>query len=263
MEQIGRHVYTNLKSKKNLTPEEKKKVDGYEKPAITNNGAIKAYAQKLDAERVYQKPNLDQIWKAFTSTWEIMTSEPIKLEQDVIDNLEPILKYFAGDVSFGESSRVSNLSEPSLDKGLLIIGKNGVGKSQTMKVCSEIFRGTDQYFKFHDCMSLVRVYEELSDASERKEFNHKMRFSIINLDDAKQEDHASNYGKKNLVRDILYDRESRGLKTHMTCNYLEGCQGNVDATMKEYGARYGSALYDRMFKMFNIIEFKAQKSFRR
>jgi len=92
------------------------------------------------------------------------------------------------------------------------------------------------------------------------------------FDDIKTERHASNYGKVNLFKDILENRYNNRVqivkgvtkinKTFGTCNYKEGYEGNTEVALEEFGEMYGGRIYDRLFEMFNIIEFKG-KSFRK
>jgi len=89
-----------------------------------------------------------------------------------------------------------------------------------------------------------------------------MNQGVIYYDDVKTERIASNYGMTNLFKDIIEKREVRKLKTYITCNFKEDQPGNIPAALLEFGEKYGSRVFDRLFSMFNIIEFKG-KSFRR
>ncbi|OIQ22174.1 MAG: hypothetical protein BM557_02020 [Flavobacterium sp. MedPE-SWcel] len=89
------------------------------------------------------------------------------------------------------------------------------------------------------------------------------------FDDLKTERIASNYGKVNIFKELLEERYNRvdpktkkRLKTFVTCNFKEGFEDNLEKAVDEFGEKYGSRVWDRMFEMFNIIEFKG-KSFRR
>jgi DNA replication protein DnaC len=60
----------------------------------------------------------------------------------------------------------------------------------------------------------------------------------------------------------LETREKNLVKTYLTANFKEGFPDNVSAAIDEFEDKYGSRVYDRIFKMFNIVIFNG-KSFRK
>lgn len=197
-------------------------------------------------------------------------------------NMLLLIYYFCNDPRFfaNESGSLvtsfrSRKLEPTFKKGLLIIGTYGTGKSSIMRVFEEILQPCHHAFKIKDANDLVTEYESFNTAQEKELFNRdnvKQTFKGIDkktylrkprlFDDVKTEKHASNYGKVNLIKQILEQRYSREAKTHIICNYKTGHDNNLEEGLKEFAELYGTRVYDRLFSMFNILEFKG-KSFRK
>ena len=187
----------------------------------------------------------------------------IKIEGITIKNLEPIIYYFSKDERFFESENLCKLSEPSFDKGLLIIGNFGNGKTSTMITFEKIFQNIKGVsFKGYTANEVVGMFEKCSDDISKKEFERKVNFGNRYFDDVKTERLASNFGKVNIFKDILESRYNNKVKTFITCNFKDGFEGNIEVALEEFGEKYGGRVHDRLFEMFNIIEFKG-KSFRK
>ena len=110
------------------------------------------------------------------------------------------------------------------------------------------------------------MYESTTDNTERKEF-YKLHLNGVRcFDDVLSEREANNYGKANLIKDILEERYMKHKRTYITVNYLDQKATqkaeDLNESLKQIGAKYGSRVYDRIFEMFNIVEFRG-KSFRK
>lgn len=207
------------------------------------------------------------LWGLFKEKFPIITGKPfVRIEGITIKNLEPIIYYFAKDERFFDCENLSQLSKPSFEKGLLIVGTFGNGKTSTMKVFESIFKGVPGFaFKGYSANEAVLMFEKcVGDHSDemRVEFEKAMYRGDRYFDDLKTERIASNFGKVNIFKEILEERYNRKAKTHITCNFKDGFENDVPAAIDEFGEKYGARMYDRMFEMYNIIEFKG-KSFRK
>lgn len=205
-----------------------------------------------------------QLFKLFKEKFVEVTSRPfIKIEGITIKNLEPIIYYFSKDQRFFECENLSKLSEPSFDKGLLVIGNFGNGKTSTIITFEKIFQNIKGIsFKGYTANEVVGMFEKCGDDISKKEFERKVNFGTRYFDDVKTERIASNFGKVNLFKDILESRYNNKVKTFVTCNFKDGFEGDIEAALEEFGEKYGGRVHDRLFEMFNIIEFKG-KSFRK
>ena len=264
LEKIGditRREYEWLKSFKNLQPHEQKKVDAYE--AKHKRVVVpKKKKEVTPSKKILITKSV--IWKYFEEFYKAETGREFQRTPESIKNIEPIIKYFAVDDEFFKCENlVKNMNEPSFKKGLLIIGKYGNGKTSILRTLSTMFNHFKMPIRFRTVNShdLVTEWESISSQGGRHLFFEKYLCSMLHIDDVKKERKASNYGTVEIIRDILEKRYDKKLKTFITCNYRESDkEGNLKDALIEF-SRYGNHIYDRLFEMFNIIEFKG-KSFR-
>ena len=230
------------------------------------NENLKQYYKKMREPVVYKTQKMTKIWllKHFKITYLQQYGVNYSQEKESVSNLMPLVYYFLGDLDkFKACENVkSEYSVPSLKKGLLIIGGFGNGKTSVMESFEVVLRHSNIPFKGFSANEIVTSYESLKSPQEKKDFmrmvNHGTRF----FDDVKTERVASNYGKVELFKDIIETRCSNGSRTYITCNYKSDSPGNLLAGLQEFGERYGGRVHDRLFEMFNIVEFYG-KSFRK
>jgi len=277
---IGFNKYQNLKNLPfvSLTDLEKTQISEYEAkhlPSKEQSEASKKYVR--DMLSVKEKKSFSitslRLWNVFKTHFQIVNQKEFEKNEFTIKNLEPLIYYFAKDERFFECENLSKLSTPSFDKGILIIGTFGNGKTAVMRTFEKIFSTTKGVsFKGYSANEVVTMFEKCVDAETKADFNRKMNLGDRYFDDIKTERQASNYGKVNLFKDILENRynnriqttngETKINRTFGTCNYKEGFEGNTEVALEEFGEMYGGRVYDRFFEMFNIVEFKG-KSFRK
>ena len=126
-----------------------------------------------------------------------------------------------------------------------------------MRALERSFIGTSVAFKGYTTNELVGMYEGCETPFAKKDFNERiMHTGTRYFDDVLTERQANNYGKANLMKDILEERYNRKLRTYISCNYDENHVGDIEKGLEQFGDRYGGRVYDRLFDMFNIIEFK-------
>jgi DNA replication protein DnaC len=272
-ERIGRHVYTNLKNIQRLKPdslseEELKAIEDYEseaEPTEEQKAQRAAYAEKVFAPEKEVNFEFDKglLWQLFTGTWKEQNELGFEVTTETIENLKPIMYYFLRDEKFFQCSRLTDLSRPSFEKGLLIMGGFGNGKSSIMKAFNSILSHHPKLsFAMYDANDVVLDYEQTDKPEDRRTLLWPLLNGRAHFDDLKTESIASNYGKKNIFKDVLEIRYKNRLTTHITCNYAQGQSGNMQSGLEEFGIKYGGRVYDRLKEMFNIIEFKGS-SFRK
>lgn len=211
------------------------------------------------------------LWKLFKKAYQMANKTVFVETPDTLANIAPIIEYFVRDADFFTREQLITRTYglqlvPSFDKGLLIIGGYGNGKTTIMEALGLVF---DYYlmpmrFKGYKAHNLVTEYERIGAdrtflESSKYQFYHRLTYAKgLYIDDVKKEREASNYGKVNLIRDILEKRyDNKKGKTYITCNYREGDnRNNLEDALAEFGEKYGGHIYDRIFEMFNIIEFK-------
>lgn len=267
---IGYNKYQNLKNLpfSTLTEVEKTQMEKFESkhlPSLEQREASKKYiADMLSAkEETVFKTTALRLGNVFKTTFASVHGKEFIKDEFTANNILPLVYYFSRDPRFFECDNLSKLSNPSFDKGILIVGTFGNGKTATMRVFEQIFKTIKgMTFKGYTANEVVTLFEKCNDEISKAEFNKKVNLGQRYFDDIKTERIASNYGKVNIFKDIFETRYNNNLKTFITCNYKEGFEANVEVALEEFGEKYGGRVYDRLFEMFNIIEFKG-KSFRK
>lgn len=205
-----------------------------------------------------------KLWDLFKANFKEVNQRPfIKIDGITVKNMEPLIYYFAKDDRFFNCDNLSKLSVPSFEKGILIVGNFGNGKTSTMKVFEKIFKGIPGIgFKGYSANETVTLFEKCSTDILRDEFEKMMFNGNRYFDDLKTERIASNFGKVNIFKEIIEERYNRKSLTFVTCNFDEAFPNDMEAALDQFSKKYGERVYDRLFEMFNIVEFKG-KSFRK
>ena len=206
----------------------------------------------------------DVLWKMFAKQYKI--NEKVSYDTknyDSLENIKPLIYYFLGDqTNFEKCSRVSLKSLPDVkSKGLMIIGDFGNGKTSTMRAFEDICKGTNISFKGFTTNKVVQMYGDCQNNLDKELFEKTMQNGIRYFDDLINERDAMNYGRVNIMKEILEERYDKKKLTFISMNYKKGHEGNLDEALNQISERYGDRMYDRIFHAYNIIEFKG-KSFR-
>lgn len=184
--------------------------------------------------------------------------------------------------NFYSSPLLNNaVSIPSLDKGILVMGWYGCGKTSIFKALKHLFfeasrdealmikdvdgdmvplkRYRKLFFAFFSVNEVVKDYEGCSTQEGKNRFWDIMSKGRHYYDDLTKEREASNYGKVELFQDILESRYDKKVITMASLNYCKGSDESLAAsTLKAMGVKYGPRIYDRAFEMFNIIELQGK-----
>lgn len=192
-----------------------------------------------------------------------------------------LVLYFLKNEKFLESPLINKISEPSLQKGLLIIGGYGCSKTSILKTFNELFLDAQNSpnlsvytnskvilslglfslkFGYKTANGIIDEYEACENENEKVQFWQRNTKYLTYFDDVLTERKASNYGKIDIFTELFQKRDAYGSTTLITCNYKDGC--SLEDSLLEFGARYTGRVYDRLFSMFNVIELKG-KSFRK
>ena len=152
----------------------------------------------------------------------------------------------------------------SLNKGLIIIGGYGTGKSTILqtfqKLINTVFisRVTS---KFNPAIDVVQEYETTLQ-EDICAFYEKYTNGYRIFDDLKSEKEASRFGKNDIFKEILFNRcENKRISTIITANYEEENPNNMEVAIEGF-YRYEGRVYDRIMGNFNFIQLK-DKSYRR
>lgn len=165
-----------------------------------------------------------------------------------------LLSYFSRSEKFGSQGIVRNT--PSLDKGLLIFGPCGVGKSDLFEILKRMgsFLANhgymQMYFKGYTAKDIVINKVEFSKKpNERNPLikNISIDTGNIYLDDVGTE---SKFFSQEVIGEWIQQRyiasKSKPYRSYITSNM----------TPSELSARYGMQVEDRLREMFNIIKWE-------
>lgn len=265
MEKIGRHVAAKIRSiPENLRTEaQAKAIDSYDHPyelSETQREYIKNYSEGLLTEqpkKALEGLKYDELFFAFKHEFKYLTGKDLITDKERLDDYKTLLCYFTSDPRFFECDNLSQRSKPSFDKGLLIIGGFGNGKTSVMKALSAALKHYRvRQFRFYTANQVVDKFESCETTHDKKSFWKTFSNGIKCFDDIKTERDASNFGKYNIFKDLIERRYDYESKTFITCNYRD--KTDLEDGLMEFGDRYGARAYDRIFEMFNIVEFKGK-----
>lgn len=151
-------------------------------------------------------------------------------------------------------------SELDLNKGILLLGNPGTGKTSVMSIMREFLCCYNIGFIIRHAGDIVNDYNKkgadgicLYTYNNNGIYKSNKPVSMM-IDDLGREPGGINYGAKMNVMQHLIEtryqlsREHKKMKTHITTNL----------TMDEISDRYGSHVGDRLCEMVNVIEMNGE-----
>lgn len=206
------------------------------------------------------------LWNFFLVEYEIINKRKFVISYESKAFVFTVMYYFLQSSKFYNSPLFYTLPncEISLKKGLLIVGGVGVGKTSIMKTIVSLISKCSLNFgqhpvRMHNTVDIVEEFESCTNNS-RIDVIKKYSKSFRVFDDVKNEREASNFGKVDLFKDILYKRcENYNFRTVILCNYESEFNSDIYQAIEGFG-RYGDRNYDRLFEAFNFIELKGKSN---
>lgn len=271
-------IHALLKLNKIEHPIAKKFLDEYAKYQEHHDQIIRALPTKQVHVLPELKPiDLESFYDLFRSAFKFFQKKDF---DESANNYEArklartLCAYFGQRKSFLRSPLLTVKSIPSLDKGIMMVGGYGIGKTAIMNTFHMMFKTAATYpvevrdisgtiqifgrykmaFGYHTANDLVKTYESLASPDEKKFFWDRLTNGTKYFDDIMTESTASNFGKVEIFKDIFEMRYTNSAKTLISLNYA----GSLDDTLDAFSDKYGERLYDRTFEMFNIIELKGE-----
>jgi DNA replication protein DnaC len=254
---------------RNLSPEEIESMEEYEETNSPGADAEKneKYFESLKSEKKEIKPSTNEMAGLFYQKFEQeeKTKFAFTPEGKHVGNYEEAVKllytmiyFFEGKDNFLKSPLLAftQNSTPSLDKGLLIIGNYGCGKTSTLKSLHKALSTTDYKFCYHYADQVVADYEACANATDKDAFWKKHTDRERIYDDVLSEKVGNNYGKIEVMQTVIERRYAKRLKTSMIINYDPNFPNDTHKALEQLMERYGARVYDRIFSMFNIIALK-------
>jgi DNA replication protein DnaC len=194
----------------------------------------------------------------FLKQFKIDHNKDFIVNDETITRLNTLTDYFAeSDLFFNSSLLIKTKNNPSFDKGLFIIGDFGTGKSTMLTSIVNVLNSNRKLnILAVNAQKVIHEYESLENSQNKKGFYRKYSKGQILFDDILTEDKANNYGTKNVFKELLEVRYDNEAKTYIICNYDPKFPRDVEKALDQFLLKYGGRVYDRLFEMFNIIEFQ-------
>lgn len=276
-----------LKVNKVDHPIAKKYLEEFEKYQNALSDHMAALPQKEEVILPELKAiNAESFYDLFKSAFELFQKKPF---DETTNNNEArrlvrtLCAYFMQKKAFYRSPLLNEKSVPDLNKGIMIIGGYGTGKTSILNTFHQMFKtaacmpiqvcdisGTQQLlgrykmsFGYYTANELVKTFESISDPLEKEMFWSRFSKGTKYFDDIMTESTASNYGKIEIFKDLLEMRYTNEAKTIVSMNYsigdpLDDKADIVDQTLISVSKKYGERVYDRIFEMFNILELQGE-----
>ena len=229
---IGRNRYNNLKKydfkemntedmvqfrilNKVSVAEAEKMIESYENKNSNKkeaNDSLREYHKRVInpvKKESVKKKEMDKEWlfRQFEKEYLIQNGVRYLTDFDSIENLKPLIYYFIGDFEeFKKCKNVSIKSVPSMEKGLLIIGSYGIGKTSIMKALEKVLEKTNIRFKGFSANEVITQYENCTNGAEKSVLRNRLETGINYFDDILTERLASNFGKVNIFRDVFLEQ---------------------------------------------------------
>lgn len=193
--------------------------------------------------------DFNQFLKQFEAKGKALYGEKYQIENCDRLVLQKLLAYF--------DCNQETAGELNVDftKGVMLIGKIGVGKTSAMRIFREFLASEHKYI-IRPCREVA--FEFLNDGADAL-FRYTQKWGDKNnrpkdfcFDDLGLESKSNYFGNNvNVMREIILSRYdlfvSKGLLTHFT--------SNLNAS--QIGAMYGNEVRSRLREMCNIISFDA------
>lgn len=245
--------------KEELTEDEMKEAIRAAKELKYQKRLVREWNEKISAQQLWKEPGARELYEGLRAT-KSKNGEWYKITEWNREAVHALCLYFANDSRF-----LGYGQDFSLSKGIMLMGKPGVGKSHlmnyfmknphasyTVPTCKSIVEKYRTNWS-RDEMSTIEFYSILHPADLGHQYNQMYLGTCFG--DLGSEQEANSYGnKRNVMEEVIFNRYEAGLPfdhTHVTTNF--------DADMIE--KIYGERLLDRLREMCNVIVLKGE-SFR-
>ena len=242
---------------------------------IYNKNAFDAFQNKLDSlhstsksyKRINQFVTFENsftthfFWKLFQKEYWFLNNRKFDGSNGGNEIASTLIHYFLRNSNFFNSPCLYNVNcEYSLEKGLIIIGGCGVGKTSILKaIISLIEKFSTNFYKYpvrmHNTSDIVDQFEDpLLNVKNDIITRYSKGFRVF--DDANNERIANHFGKIDLIKEIIYKRcEDKNFRTIILSNYHPDYPNDMKMSIDNFN-RYGHRNFDRLHEGFNFIEFK-------
>jgi DNA replication protein DnaC len=157
-------------------------------------------------------------------------------------------------------SFVKSLFEQT-DKGVLVVGGIGAGKTAMMRIMQRLFKDTERKFLWINAYDLKDMAEVYTTSEIKMSYGSDLKCDLY-IDDIGFSMDVKRYGNTvNIITEILMERYelfvSSGFRTHLSSNIPTFIKNNTEKipTLENV---YGERVLDRIKEMCDLITFKGE-----
>jgi len=199
----------------------------------------------LKKERIMNTVQLKHLFKNEAHKYYASKNRSFDVDFDNKNFLNIFCKYFAQDPSF------ENDHKGDLNKGLLVYGSNGTGKTSSFHIIQNISKKYGVKPLWFPIIETSKVVTQFNTQKDKDYVIQNYSKGRLLFDDLGAENEGSNmfiYGKEDIFIRIMEARYSQFISkkiiTHITTNLK----------LIDIKKRYGPRVEDRFVEMFNFIE---------
>lgn len=226
------------------------------------------YWRSVEDVRYFPQLSADEFFEFIVEAGKRRSVERNWSQEFQIDNdnrviVKALARYFTDTPSFVKMSEGF-----SLNKGILLIGDTGCGKTQLMELCT---RNQKAPYTRHNCQQIAREYAGSGQKGGETVIveysgNERSVNGVLSMgyeffgrffDDLGAEStNVKHFGNESNVMAEIISKRYDAYQHHMT-------HFTSNLTLEELKTVYGKRVYDRLREMCNIIEFSASAKSRR
>lgn len=285
-----------------IVVEYEKRVQEYNKNFMgSDSESIEAYRKTIGTKPITPdigKIDLNDLYDKFKFYYPFFNHKNEPFDENVNGGegrifARAMLLYYIGHPKFLQCELINKeLTEPNMNKGVLVMGLWGNGKTSIIKTINHLFsrplskpmliknKDGDYHplslwkhnFHYYDANLVVDDYEWRNGLEKAEFWKKHTSGKKSTYDDVLTERQASNYGKFEIFKDVIEKRNAKQIQTVINCNYSSDpdllnkyrdkdgklTKSRAEITLIEFGIRYGKRVYDRMHSDFTIIELKGK-----
>lgn len=144
------------------------------------------------------------------------------------------------------------------EKGVLLVGNVGCGKSLMMQIYQRVLKDTNRKFRSVDASTLREMLEEGATIAEIKTLYGRNLTMDLYIDEVGANLALNKFGNWfNVISELIYDRYnlyvSTGIRTHLSTN-LPPCSKNDK--IETLSSTLGERVYDRIVQMCSMYSWQ-------
>lgn len=223
-------------------------------------------AIKTISRKILLNPSIEPLkwYKTFKLYFKAVNGTEFIETEETKDLVYTLIYFFSKKKNFRKSPLLHTFMESSIcvEKGLIIVGGFGCGKSSIMKTFQTLIKEESKFnLKFITTVGVVSEYERTEQIDLNDLENTLVKGHLV-IDDLLAEEVASRFGKTDLFKNILFQRcENPSMNTIITMNYDAEDPNDIDLALRKL-YRYEGRNFDRILGGFNFVRLEG-KSFRK